>query len=364
MVDLYDEVGYIKNVIVNGIGYKWERDITLYVRYMKTQLNKNGKKMTRQEVTKLAKEKIEKATKRKDNPINYNDLHDFARRDKVIEKAWKNDAPLRHIQSLEIPREVLDWFLHLDETFKLTSEELEAEKEKRPKVHISKKNPMTFARVQYLFTLYIWSMLQKEYLGENSRYYVHYIDQYKKKFKHDANLKSSFSLNNERNYLYDLGFINVNFALGVEAKFMLENEIFKIPVTDENRVIIEGSQNDVDGDLINCGLWLEKQKYGSFVCQNCGKEIIYKKAKKGRPKKYCDDCFEKLYVTKSGNTIEDYNKVSTFCIDCGKEILKINPHDFKTIRCIECQRKMNNFKKAEYHRRTRLAEKAQNEIKN
>ena len=46
---------------------------------------------------------------------------------------------------------------------------------------------------------------------------------------------------------------------------------------DENRVIITGSQNDIDGDLINCGEWLERQKYGTFTCQNCGKEFYHYK---------------------------------------------------------------------------------------
>ena len=133
MVDLYDEVGYIKTVIANGISDKWERDITLYVRFMKTQPSKKGGKMTKQEVNKLVKDKLETAAHRKINPIAYNDLHDFKRRDRVVDRAWKNDAPLREIRQLEIPREVLDWFLHLDETFKLTPEEFEAEKAKRPK---------------------------------------------------------------------------------------------------------------------------------------------------------------------------------------------------------------------------------------
>lgn len=339
MVDLYDEVGYIKTVIANGIGDKWERDITLYVRFMKTQLNKNGKKMTKQEVNKLAKEKIRIASERQVNRIAYNELHDFDRLNKIIDKAWKNDAPLRHIQQLEIPREVLDWFLQLDDNYKLSPQMVEAEKLKRPKVHINKKKPITFPRVQYLFTLYIWSMLQKEYLGENSRYYVHYIDQYKKKFKHDAHLKSSFILNNERNYLYDLGFINVNFALGVEAKFILENDVFRTPLTDENRVIITGSQNDVDGDLINCGEWLERQKYGTFTCQNCGKEFYhYNTTSQEKNRKYCKECAKALKNHTNVNT-------KRVCVDCGKEFDILTPHNRRTIRCQECQtakRKMDN----------------------
>lgn len=37
MIDIYDEVGYIKNILVNGVSEKWERDTILLTRFYKTQ---------------------------------------------------------------------------------------------------------------------------------------------------------------------------------------------------------------------------------------------------------------------------------------------------------------------------------------
>ena len=36
MIDIYDEIGYIKEVLEHGLSDKWERDATLLVRYYKT----------------------------------------------------------------------------------------------------------------------------------------------------------------------------------------------------------------------------------------------------------------------------------------------------------------------------------------
>jgi hypothetical protein len=119
---------------------------------------------------------------------------------------------------------------------------------------------------------------------------MHYLRSYQKKFKEDANLNTAFNMQNERNLLYDLGLININYGLGIDVKFMRDYEVFKIPVTDKNKVIIKGK------DLYNCGYWLEKQKNGSFICENCGNEFAYsgklKKHKTGRPRKYCLECQE------------------------------------------------------------------------
>ena len=104
---------------------------------------------------------------------------------------------------------------------------------------------------------------------------MHYLRGYEKKFKENADLNSSFNLKNERNLLFDLGYININHALGIDAIFM-NNDVFKIPVTDENRIVLSGE------DLYNCGYWLEKQKYGYYVCQNCGKEVLKKNKGKQR----------------------------------------------------------------------------------
>lgn len=160
---------------------------------------------------------------------------------------------------------------------------------------------------------------------------MHYIKNCSKRFKNDANLKQSFSLTNERDYLFDLGYIGVNFSLGIDAKFIRENEVFNTPITESNRVILF-STFPGEGDLYNPGIWIEKQKYGSFVCENCGKEFVnYNKNKKGRPRKYCKEC-SNLIINKI--PIEDKKEIE--CIDCG-DIVIINKSNKRTKRCKICQ---------------------------
>ena len=77
------------------------------------------------------------------------------------------------------------------------------------------------ARAKYLFTLYVWTKIQENYL---SRPNIHYLEKYNKKLRNDADLKPSFSLTKERNVLFDLGFIDINHGLGVIPIFMDKEE--------------------------------------------------------------------------------------------------------------------------------------------
>lgn len=354
MIDLYDEVGYIKNLLKNGIGQKWQRDATLLARYYKligdSKLDNNGEIITttsykKKDIKDKILEKCEKAATRNQNPINFNRMHDYQRLNSIIDKVWKDTTKLREIESVEISREVLDWFLNLEDTFILSDEEVKLEKEKRPKVSIKHNNPINFERTKYLFTLFIWTKIQENYLDKPN---MHYLEKYKKRFKHDANLKPSFNLVQERNLLYDLGFIDVNNALGIKTSFMDKYDVFKIPVTDSNRVVIEGSKEEGQGDLVNCGYWLEKQKMGSFVCQNCGNEFANyrKKSNKGAPRKYCKECSDLIRKR------EVLNK-TIICIDCGKEI-DVEKHDGKTIRCVSCQLQADKKRKLEWANKHKL----------
>ena len=194
---------------------------------------------------------------------------------------------------------------------------------------------MNERRVRFLFTLFVWSKIQENYL---EKYNMHYLRGYEKKFKENADLNSSFNLKNERNLLFDLGFININHALGIDAIFM-NNDVFKIPVTDENRIVLSGE------DLYNCGYWLEKQKYGYYVCQNCGKEVLKKnKPKGGRPNKYCPECAKK---------IENDLKEKHFCIDCGREIEYDSLTKRIRKRCFICQANLDNEKARKRMKRIR-----------
>lgn len=322
MIDIYNEIGYIKNVLENGVSERWERDVILLTRYFKAEGLKKS------EVKKRMKEKCEMAAKRPNNPIVYNHLVSFGRLNKIIDTAWKKVVPLREIKYIDVSREVVDWFLNLEENITLSDEEMYELKKRRPKVSLKKNHPINWQRTKYLWTLYIWTRIQENYLERPN---MHYLQKYSKRFKEDANLKQSFNLKNERDLLYDLGFIDVNYALGIDAKFIKDYDVFNIPVTDENRVRIETGEPP-EGELYNCGYWLEKQKMGSFVCQNCGKTFAnYKKNPKGgRPRKYCKECSEKIKKSNFNSGVK-----TLICIDCG-EPFEVSSKDHQSKRCPEC----------------------------
>lgn len=319
MIDIYNEIGYIKTVLQDGLSEKWERDATLLVRFFKNEGYKKS------EVKKKIKEKCENSKK-----FQYNPFTMYNRINKIVDNAWKKEVPLREIKNIEFSQEVLQWFLNLETNFTITDEQVLELKEKRPKLVI-KNNVINWQRTKYLFTLYIWTKIQENYLEKP---YIHYLNQYNKRFKQDAYLKQSFNMSKERDLLYDLGFIYVNFALGIDATFVRNNDVFQIPVADKNRIVLSGE------DLYNCGYWLEKQKMGTFVCQCCGKTFAhYSKSSREYARKYCKECSDKLFVSKIGGRRGEAKKTQRYCIDCGKECVILSNNDFKTCRCPECQEK-------------------------
>ena len=263
-------------------------------------------------------------------------------------KDWKIDkehpeksSKLRKIKQIEFSREVLDWFLGLEENVVLTP----TEREKLQERHTMKisEHPVKFLRVKYLFTLFVWSKIQESYL-EN--YNVHYLKKFTQKFRRDGDVGQSFSFMYEKELMSDLGFIEVNRASGIKAVFM-DLPVFQIPVTDKNRILLGGD------DLYNCGYWLKKQRNGYFICQNCGKEIANDKkpnGKGGRPPKYCKECAE---------SIKNNTKVEVHCAECGRLI----EHKSTIIRirelCPICQARKNQEAKNLY-----LSEKKKDKPKN
>ena len=146
-----------------------------------------------------AKEMIKRKCIEAKPKTNFNEYkEDRNRAESIFEKAWKDKTPLREISKVEISKEVLDWFLNLEETFVISDEEQERLKKRRPNVSIKNNHPVNWKRTKYLFTLYIWTKIQENYL---SRPNIHYLQNYVKRFREDADLKPSFSLNNERNLL-------------------------------------------------------------------------------------------------------------------------------------------------------------------
>jgi len=324
MIDIYDELGYIKNILEEGFSQKWERDAKLLVRYYKMEGYKKS------QVKNIIKNKCIEASTRSENPIVYKELTSYKKINNIMKFAWKNDKPLRAIKGINIPREVVDWFLKLEHSLTLSESEIAYYKLRRSKITIKKSNPMNWNRIKYLFTLYIWVKINENFLDRPN---IIYLQNFEKRFRDDANLPQSFSLKNERNFLSDLGYIHINYALGIIPVFMDQYDVFKTPLTPENTVFIPTGEPP-DGDLYNPGYWLEKQKMGSFVCQNCGREYAnYKKVGKGRPRKYCKDCAN--LIENSKITTSSENKTVT-CIDCG-EIVYISKYDNKTCRCTKCQ---------------------------
>ena len=265
---------------------------------------------------------------------------------KMVERVWKdwkiggdNPSKLRTINSIGFSREVLNWFLNLEETCVIDDEKKLKMQEMRSPARIT-NHPMTFTRTRFLFTLFVWACIQSNYA--NGLY--HNIDKSIKKLRLDGDLPSSFNVLNERNILEDLGFIrttdkNVDLLLD----FIEKEPVFFIPVTKENEIRLEGL------DLYDCGKWLEKQKYNWFVCEHCGKEIIDKSNKdKGRkPRKYCRECSLIL----QNHVISQNPK---YCVDCGAELeVKANlktRHD----RCPVCQSQYRKkYQEIKYEQRKR-----------
>lgn len=338
MIDIYDEVGYIKTILEKGLSDKWERDVSLLVRYYKIE----GKK--KKEVKEIIQSKCEKYVK------GYNKLTMFSKLNKIIEKTWKNSTPLREIREVRIPLRVINWFLDL-ENLEISEDQKKILQLKRKDIKISKKI-FTFNRIKFLFTLYVWTKIQENYLNKPN---VHYINNYLTKFKSNANLSSNFKFKAERNLLYDMGYIHINFALGVEVKFV-DNfpSVFKVTIPDEEEVILQGE------DLENCGYWLTKYRNGSAICSNCGKEYALKGKSNslGRKRKYCYECAKKI---KNNQIIPEIKRI---CPDCGKEFTVQN-NRIKTDKCSQCYELYRKKYLAQKQReRKQLEENIQESAKN
>lgn len=276
---------------------------------------------------------------------NFNSIKDGPDLKKSIDKVWRdwktkgeNPSKLREIDYVEFPKEVLDWFLGLEDNFIISDEERKRINELRYPAKV-KKTPMTFNRIKVLFTLYIWSLIQKEYMNGGWNYFN--LDDWYPKLKKDSDLPTSYNILNERNILEDLGFLkttekNVDVILELFDKF----DVFNIEVTDKNRIRLEGE------DLYNCGLWLKKQRFDWFVCEECGNIVFETKSHLGPKRRYCKKCALKLK-----NEVALQPK---FCVDCGKELeIKANMK-IRRYRCPECQEKRRKEKEHERYERKKL----------
>lgn len=379
MIDIYDEEGYIKDVLSNGISIKWRRDAALLTRYYKMQ----GKKP--KEIKSIILEKLKNESNDPNNQLFYDHNKYFNQLNSVISKAYSDQSQLRTIKKLDVPVEIVEWFVHLDETFEVTESMVDEAKKIRPRA----KPKMDENKIKILWTLFIWTEVQKAY--GNQKPYMHYLKSNIKRFKEDADLTGNFNFRDERNLLVDWGFIEFNQLQGIKVVFMDKWNVFRkydlecglddVEVIDMNDADSLNKENILKsyitistgdppfGDLYNCGLWLEKYKYGTFKCKECGKDfpLNYKPLrnkknndkgntgsnnksthnnKVGRPRELCRECFEKIYgkhklkdalnVDMDGVDVK-LEKGQRFCVDCGDVFEVENENDFKRIRCKDCQ---------------------------
>ena len=91
----------------------------------------------------------------------------------IFEKAWKDKTPLREISKVEISKEVLEWFLSLETDYVITDEKQAELKKRRPNVSIKNNRPINWKRTKYLFTLYIWTKIQENYLNKPNIHYIY-----------------------------------------------------------------------------------------------------------------------------------------------------------------------------------------------
>ena len=172
MIEIYDEVSYIKVILEKGLDFKnLRRDCKLLARfYADADIKKAQCKI-------LLKEKAEKIP-------SYDKHRHYAIINKAVDEAYrdkKDGKQLREVREIIISKEILEWFLNLESDFKITNEQVAFELENR---HIRLSNhPINFNRTKFLFTLYIWTRIQSNYVKYP---YAHYLQGVMKKFKEDA----------------------------------------------------------------------------------------------------------------------------------------------------------------------------------
>lgn len=307
MVDILDEETYIKNILENGMDpVNWRRDLILLTKYKKSIGEK--KRVAKDEILQKCQMYV----------VGYDDITDYKHVSSLFEKTWRewkidrnnpeNSSKFRTIRSIEFPKEVLDWFLHLDETFEISDERVKELQDFRHDI-IKPKNITNFPfnsekcdRIKILFTMFVWDKIQSQYTSSSD-----WVQRKQaKKFKQQANLSQSCNLWHEQELLKDLGFIRIsNKGNNAQAIFLQQYDVFKTPVTDENRVVMKRDE------LYDIGLYFDKIKFNFYVCENCHKEVVIYRKTAGKPPKYCRDC---------SKLIKNHKEKKRFCQRCGKEI--------------------------------------------
>ena len=344
MVDILDEETYIKNILENGMDpVNWRRDLILLTKYKKSIGEK--KRVAKDEILQKCQMYV----------VGYDDITDYKHVSSLFEKTWRewkidrnnpeNSSKFRTIRSIEFPKEVLDWFLHLDETFEISDERVKELQDFRHDI-IKPKNITNFPfnsekcdRIKILFTMFVWDKIQSQYTSSSD-----WVQRKQaKKFKQQANLSQSCNLWHEQELLKDLGFIRIsNKGNNAQAIFLQQYDVFKTPVTDENRVVMKRDE------LYDIGLFFDKIKFNFYVCENCGKTVIKYRKTAGKPPKYCKEC---------AKIIRNGLKQEYYCQRCGKKIT----HDSENKRivkyCRDCADKVESERVNSFQKKKKQCEK-------
>ena len=287
------EITKLKEILENGFSADWKNEVRILTKHLKLQGIKKCK------IKEQIKEKLEKEVE------EYNKFTMFNTVNNIIDKAWKDDKPLRQITQITIPKATVDWFLAL-EGQKVPQETIDAIRAKKTTKVIEKF--WNWNRVKMLWTLYVWSKIQQQY-SDFWQYVA--VEREVGYFRECAGLPDRYKVVQESNNFNDLGMIKISSQRNLQLLFLDE-----LP-QDGDMVTISGQ------DMVKCGYWLEKQKKGSYICQRCGKEIAITNST-GRKRKYCPDC-----TSKKGT-------IQAICIDCGK-VFEKSAKATKTCRCVKCQ---------------------------
>lgn len=335
MVDILDEETYIKNILENGFDPEsWRRDFILLTKYKKSLGEK--KKVAKEELLQKCEMYV----------AGYDDIRSYKYVNSIFNKTWRewkvdrdnpeNSSKFRTIRSVEFTKEAWEWFLHLDETFEISDERVDELRKFRYDI-IKSKNITNFPfsgdrsdRAKILFTMFIWEKIQSQYtLGSD------WVQRKEiSKFKKQANLRDSCNVINEVQFLSDLGFLRMSEnKCNIQATFLQKYDVFKIPVTDENRMVITGDE------LYEAGFFFDKIKFGFYECQECHKKVIIYRKTAGKPPKYCKSC---------AKLVKNHTKKEYFCECCGKPI----EHDSQTKRiikyCRDCAAMIKNEQNKKY----------------
>lgn len=228
-------------------------ELRIYCRYLR------GLGYTYKPMLEKVKEKIHGWDKVSLTSIGYKGVPTVVKN--VCNHYKKGEQTMREINGIWISQEAKDFFVALYRT--------ECEEAKRKNRKISK---FGINEVKILFTLYVWTQIQKQYT--TSYNYIN-MKGFKKKLKQDAHATGAKTLVNWMCLFNDSGY--VEFPMGKNEAWVWKKEF--------------GDSQDIYlRDLENCGLYIEQWCHSSSKlkeCPNCGKLF---ECKSNNTHAVCEDC--------------------------------------------------------------------------